>query len=210
MKLVTPHYRLLTAIMILTAVLMVLLTGCARERISDKPPIHLNPNMDSQPKYKSQAESRFFSDGATMRTPVAGTVARGELREDDEFFLGKATDGSFVKTAPIEVTIQLLERGQERYDIYCSPCHSRTGDGRGIVVTRGYVPPPTFHSDRIRSLPDGQVYDVISNGIRNMPAYRYQIPPKDRWAIVSYLKALQRSRNASIDDVPVEKRETIK
>jgi mono/diheme cytochrome c family protein len=210
MKLVMPQSRLLTAMMVLTAVLMVLLAGCARERISDQPPIHLNPNMDSQPKYKSQAESRFFSDGATMRLPVAGTVARGELREDDGFFLGKTADGSFLKTAPVEVTIQLLERGQERYDIYCSPCHGRTGDGRGIVVTRGYVPPPTFHSDRIRDLPDGQVYDVISNGVRNMPAYRYQIQPKDRWAIVSYLKALQRSRNATINDIPIEMRETIK
>lgn len=198
------------AMKIIAAMLMVLGFGCVRQSPSEKPPIHLNPNMDSQPKYKSQAESKFFSDGATMRTPVAGTVARGQLCEDDRFFLGKMADGSFVKKAPVEVTIQLLERGQERYNIYCSPCHGRIGDGKGIMTSRGYTVPPTFHSDQIREFPDGQLYEIITNGVRNMPPYRYQIPPRDRWAIVCYLRALQRSRNALIDDVPTDMRETLK
>ena len=206
----TPKKRLMLAMKTLAIMLMILGVGCARQSPSEKPPIHLNPNMDNQPKYKSQAESQFFSDGATMRTPVAGTVARGQLREDDEFFLGKKADGSFVKKAPVEVTIQLLERGQERFNIYCSPCHGRVGDGKGIVTSRGYTVPPTFHSDQIREFPDGQLYDIISNGVRNMPSYRFQIPPEDRWAIVCYLRALQRSRNAAIDDVPVEIRGTVK
>jgi len=206
----TPTKRPMMTMKIIAVMLMVLAVGCVRQSPSEKPPIHLNPNMDSQPKYKSQAESKFFSDGATMRTPVAGTVARGQLREDDEFFLGKVADGSFVRKAPVEVTIQLLERGQERYNIYCSPCHGRVGDGRGIMSSRGYTAPPTFHSDQIREFLDGQLFDIISNGVRNMPPYRFQIPPQDRWAIVCYLRALQRSRNATIDDVPTEMRETVK
>jgi mono/diheme cytochrome c family protein len=191
-------------------VLPLVIVGCTRERPSEEAPIHLNPNMDSQPKYKAQGESEFFDDGATMRAPVAGTVARGDLREDDRFYKGKNADGSFVENAPVEVNSQLLNRGKERYDIYCAPCHSRVGDGRGIMVDRGYVPPPTFHSDRIREMPDGGIFDVITNGVRNMPGYRHQINPKDRWAIVMYTRALQRSRNATIDDIPIELRETVR
>jgi len=196
--------------MIAMIILPLIVTGCTRESPSEKPPIHLNPNMDDQPKYKAQAESKFFPDSATMRTPVAGTVARGDLRDDDRFFKGKNANGSFIKNAPVEVNIRLLYRGQERYNIYCSPCHSRVGDGRGIMVDRGYVPPPSFHADRIRQMPDGEIFDVITNGVRNMPSYRHQIDPTDRWAIVMYLRALQRSRNATIDDVPIELREIVK
>ncbi len=188
----------------------VLFVGCTRQRPSEKPPLHLNPDMDSQPKYKAQAESEFFEDGATMRTPVAGTVARGDLRDDDIFYKGRHADGRFAEKAPVEVTRQLLNHGRERYDIYCAPCHSRVGDGRGIMVTRGYVPPPTFHSDRIRGMADGEIFDVITNGVRNMPSYRHQVNPRDRWAIIIYLRALQRSRDATIDDVPAELRESIK
>jgi hypothetical protein len=184
--------------------------GCARGRKSEKPPIHINPNMDNQPKYKAQAKSKFFEDGATMRMPVPGTVARGDLRDDDVFYKGKSKDGSFVKKAPVEVDLGLLKRGRERYDIYCAPCHSRVGDGRGIMITRGYIPPPNFHSDRIREMPDGQIFDVITHGVRNMPSYAHQVPPEDRWAIVAYLRALQRSQNATKDDIPVELRETVK
>jgi mono/diheme cytochrome c family protein len=103
-----------------------------------------------------------------------------------------------------------LKRGQERYNIYCSPCHSRVGDGRGIMINKGYLPPPSFHIDRIREMPDGQVYDVITNGVRNMPSYRHQVNPGDRWAIVTYVRALQKSRNATISDIPEEKLEELK
>lgn len=188
----------------------VLLVSCTRQHPSEKPPVHLNRDMDNQPKYKAQAESKFFYDGATMRTPVAGTVARGNLRDDDIFYKGRYADGRFAKKAPVEITKQLLDRGRERYDIYCAPCHSRVGDGRGIMVNRGYVPPPTYHSERIREMPDGEIYDIITNGVRNMPSYRHQINPQDRWAVIIYLRALQRSRNATIEDIPAELRESIR
>lgn len=189
---------------------MALGASCSRGRPSKRTPIHLNPDMDNQPRYEAQSKSAFFENDATMRNPVPGTVARGYLRDDDAFYRGLNSNGEYLKEAPVFYTEQRLRRGQERYNIYCAPCHSRIGDGRGIMVNRGYVPPPTFHSDRIREMPDGQIFDVISNGIRNMPSYRHQIPPDDRWSIIAYLRALQRAQNASIEDIPVELREKVK
>ncbi len=183
---------------------MILMIGCYRGSPSEDPPIHLNPNMDNQPKYKAQAESEFFEDGAAMRMPVAGTLARGDLRADQAYYLGKNADGSPVTKAPVEITLDLLKRGQERYNIYCTPCHDRTGGGQGIVIKKGFLPPPSFHLDRLREAPDGHLYDVISKGIRNMPAYNHQVQVSDRWAIVAYIRALQRSQNARISDVPAE------
>ena len=166
--------------------------------------------MNSQPKYEAQEQSEFFEDGATMRAPVPGTVARGDLRDDDIYFLGKDDSGTLIQQAPVEVSMPLLRRGQERYNIYCAPCHDRTGAGQGIIIKKGYLPPPSFHIDRLREAPDGHIYDVISNGIRNMPAYNHQISIADRWAIVAYVRALQRSQNATISDVPEELRGEIK
>jgi mono/diheme cytochrome c family protein len=186
------------------------LSGCFRGRPSEDPPIHINPNMDNQPKYKAQSESQYFENGATMRMPVAGTVARGEEYEDTRYYFGKNTNGEALSENPIPITIQLLKRGQKRYNIYCAPCHGRTGDGKGIVVKRGYLPPPNFHQDLVRNYPDGHFFDVITNGIRNMPSYKHMIPVKDRWAIVSYVRALQRSQNATISDIPEEIRNEIK
>jgi mono/diheme cytochrome c family protein len=145
-----------------------------------------------------------------MRQPVDGTVARGYLREDTEYYEGKNAKGEFINNVPIEIDMNMLERGQERYNIYCSPCHSLVGDGRGILVKKGYLPPPSFHIDRIRAMPDGQIYDVITNGVRNMPSYRQQINPDDRWAIVGYMRALQRSQNAAKSDIPEEMRDELK
>lgn len=181
---------------------MLSINGCFRGLPSDKPPIHLNPNMDNQPKYKAQESSAFFENGSVMRLNIEGTVARGELREDIEFFTGKDSRGEFIKSSPVKLDLELLKRGRERYDIFCSPCHSRTGDGRGMIVKRGLMPPPSFHDERIVAYPDGQYYDVISNGIRNMPSYSYQIPVHDRWAIVAFMRALQRSQNANRSDLP--------
>jgi mono/diheme cytochrome c family protein len=166
--------------------------------------------MDHQPKYKAQAKSLYFEDGAAMRTPVAGTVARGQLREDDAYYRGLKSDGTPIKSIPVPITQALLERGQERFNIYCSPCHSRVGDGRGIMIARGYVPPPTFHDERLRNIEDGYIFNVITNGIRNMPPYRYQVPVEDRWAIVAYMRALQRSQNATLDDIPTELRQEVR
>ncbi len=184
------------------------ISGCFQGRPSSKEPIHLNPNMDRQQKYRPQAESNYFEDGATMRPIVEGTVARGELKDDTRFYFGKDSKGNFIKGFPkqIELNMELLNRGQERFNIFCSPCHGRIGNGRGIVVERGMLPPPSFHTDSIRAYPNGRVFDVITNGIRNMQPYKYQVPVKDRWAIIAYLRALQRSQNATIQDVPQNER----
>lgn len=192
------------AVVVIAAVM-----AACQGRPSENAPIHLNLNMDDQEKYQAQEASRFFADGFAMRIPPDGTVARGQLREDDAFYRGREA-GEFVAVNPVAVTLPVLKRGQERFNIYCSPCHGRTGDGRGIMVTRGYVPPPTFHSKRIRELPDGHIFEVITNGVRNMPAYRNQIAERDRWAIVAFMRALQRSRNARFTDIPEEKRDLLK
>lgn len=197
------------ALAILLLVTVVLTAGCFRDEPSSQPPIHLNPNMDDQPRYNSQAPSTFFPDGATMRTPVPGTVPRGWLREDQIYFTGKI-DTTPVEKSPVPTTMQLLKRGQERFNIYCSPCHSRIGDGRGIVVERGMLPPPSFHDERLRTAPDGHFFDVMTNGIRNMPPYRFQVSVEDRWAIVAYIRAIQRSQNARLEDVPADQRNNVK
>lgn len=197
----------------LISILVIILlsaSGCYRGKPSEKPPIHPIPDMDTQPKYKAQRQSKFFADSSDMRMPVEGTVARGYLREDTEYYQGKDSSGEFIAKAPVEINMQTMKRGEERYDIYCSPCHSRIGDGHGIIIDKGFPPPPSFHTDRIIGLPDGEIYDVISNGLRNMPSYGQQVMPADRWAIVIYLRALQRSQNASISDVPENMRDKLK
>ncbi len=183
--------------------LAVVLAGC-RGTISPDPPIHISPNMDNQPRLDPQAASSFFADGRAMRPPVPGTIARGHLREDGAFFYGRLPDGSFVPTMPVPATRELLVRGQERYNIFCSPCHGKAGDGQGIIVTGnyGYVPAPSYHTDPLRAQPDGYFYDALTNGIRSMPGYGTQIPVADRWAIVAYIRALQRSQHADQADVP--------
>lgn len=187
------------------ATVMLVSISCLRGQPSDKPAIHLNPNMDDQNRYDPLEKSKFFADKRVMRTPEEGTVARGELREDDAYYRGKDEAGEFISKIPFTVDIDLMQRGQERYNIYCSPCHSRAGDGKGIVPKRGFLPPPDFHQEKIRDFADGYIYDVISNGVRNMPAYRKQIPVHDRWAIVAYVRALQRTQNATASDVPEQK-----
>lgn len=186
------------------------LMSCYRGKPSEDTAIHLNPNMDSQAKYEAQEESVFFTDRSTMRMPVPGTVARGELREDDAYYRGKIGDEKLLPVMPVDVTIDVLRRGEERYNIYCAPCHGLTGGGEGIIIKKGFLPPPSFHIDRLREIQDGHFFDVISNGIRNMPGYDHQIPVKDRWAIVAYLRALQRSQNAGLSDIPKEKRDQLK
>jgi mono/diheme cytochrome c family protein len=144
---------------------------------------------------------------------VEGTVARGWLREDRAYYLGIGPDGNLVEVSPVELTMQLLERGQERFDIYCAPCHGKTGgadDIKGIVVQKGMLVPPSFHVDPVLSQPDGHYFDVITNGIRNMPAYKSQIPVEDRWAIVAYMRALQRSQNATLQDIPADQRDKVR
>ncbi len=202
------YHPILSIIILLTVcVLLSMSSGCYQGRPSEKPPIHVNPNMDNQEKYTAQSESQFFADNASMRTPVAGTISRGNLKEDTAYYEGKSgkdKNGNdlFIHPSPVKVSMDLLNRGQERYNIYCSVCHGKTGEGNGIVVQRGLLPPPTFHDDRLRGQEDGYIFDVITNGKGNMPSYKHQVSVEDRWAIVGYLRALQRSQNASAEDVP--------
>jgi mono/diheme cytochrome c family protein len=176
---------------------VVSLAGCARGCTSSRPPIHLNPSMDDQPKVRAQTASTFFYDGSSMRQPVPGTVAIGELKEDAAFFTGKSADGTFVATNPVTVDAALVERGRQRSAIYCQPCHDARGDGKGILFQRGNVPTASFHQEKILNYPDGQLFDVITNGTGLMAGYRWPIPPADRWAIVAYVRELQRQRSAA-------------
>jgi mono/diheme cytochrome c family protein len=162
-------------------------------------------DMHDQPRYRPLAASTFFADGRSARPAVPGTIARGHLRTDAKFYKGR--DGAnLVAELPIPVTREVLNRGRERFNIYCSPCHSRTGDGEGMVVQRGFRHPPTFHQERLHNAPVGHFYDVITNGFGAMASYASRIPVNDRWAIVAYVRALQLSHNATIDDVPPAER----
>lgn len=155
--------------------------------------------MHDQPKYEPYEKSEFFADGRAMRPPVEGTVARGQLRDDAALFTGK--DGAaFVATIPLPVDEALMRRGRERYDIFCTPCHGVRGLGNGMVVQRGYRTPASFHEERLRGQPDGYFFDVITHGFGAMPDYAAQVPVKDRWAIVAYVRALQISRNGTPAD----------
>ena len=173
------------------------LTGCARGCTSSQPPIHLNPSMDDQPKVLAQTASPFFYDGQSMRQPVPGTVPIGGLKEDVAFFTGKGADGQFVAANPVTVNQGVVERGRQRYAIYCQPCHDAKGDGKGILFQRGNVPTASFHQDKILKYPDGQIFDVITNGFGLMSGYRWPIPPTDRWAIIAYVRELEQKRLAS-------------
>ncbi|MEX0594089.1 MAG: c-type cytochrome [Balneolaceae bacterium] len=179
-----------------------LLVSC-RGQLTDKEPVHLQRNMMFQERFEAQERNPFFENEMAMREPVEGTIARGGLREDAALYEGLDEEGNFVETSPVGMSEELLRRGQNRYDIYCAVCHGGTGDGQGIIMTGqfGYVPAPTFHQDRIREMPDGEIYSAIKNGVRNMPAYAHQVDTGDRWAIVSYIRALQLSQNASARDV---------
>ncbi len=179
-----------------------MLVGC-RGTISEKPPIHPNMNMDQQPRKEAQEENNFFEDGRSMRQPVEGTVARGFRKADLAYYEGIDANGDWVAEAPVEFTQSFLYRGKERYEIYCTPCHGIGGSGQGIIMTGqyGYVPAPTFHQQRLREAPDGELYSAIFNGVRNMPSYAHQIKVEDRWAIVGYLRALQASQNITEDEI---------
>jgi mono/diheme cytochrome c family protein len=181
---------------------IVCLSGCVRGCTSSQPPIHLNPSMDDQPKVRAQSASDFFFDGSAMRQPVPGTVAIGGLSENAAFATGKGADGQFVATMPVPVNDALVERGRQRYAIYCQPCHDARGDGKGILFQRGNVPTASFHQEKILKYTDGQIFDVITNGVGLMAGYRWPIPPADRWAIIAYVRDLQRRRLASASSAP--------
>jgi len=167
--------------------LLLVLAGCRQE-------------MYDQSRMKPLAQSDFYSDLRTARPQVEGTVARGQLREDEYFYTGKigGNPGDYM---PFPVTEEVLARGHERFNIYCAPCHSRLGDGNGMVPQRGFKHPPTYHQDRLRKAPLGYFFDVMTNGFGVMPDYTAQIAPRDRWCIVAYIRALQLSQNATQADI---------
>jgi mono/diheme cytochrome c family protein len=162
-------------------------------------------DMHDQPKYIPLRESTFFADDRSARPIVAGTVARGQLHDDALLYTGKA-GGRDADVFPFAIDDAVMARGRERFNIYCSPCHGRTGQGDGMVVRRGYRRPPTFHQDRLRDAPVGHFFDVITNGFGAMPDYAAQVRVEDRWAIIAYVRALQLSEHASAADVPADRR----
>ena len=165
-------------------------------------------DMHNQPKAKPQSKSAFFVDGRTGRLPVEGTIARGQLNEDDHLYRGKI-DGKFATTFPFAIDAATLRRGQERYEIFCTPCHGATGLGNGMVVQRGFKVAASHHIERLRNETNGYWFDVITNGFGVMPPAGPQIPVKDRWAIVAYVRALQLSRHAALTDIPEDQREAV-
>jgi hypothetical protein len=158
--------------------------------------------MQDQPKFIPLRQSDFFPDRRSERPLVDGTVARGHLNDDALFYTGKGPDGTPANEFPFPVTKPVLVHGQERFNVYCAPCHDGLGNGLGMIVRRGYRRPPSYHIDRLRTAPDGYFFDVMTNGFGAMPDYAAQIPTADRWAIVAYIRALQRSQNATVKDVP--------
>lgn len=205
-------------LMLLATALPVGLSGCRGEP-SEKPPVHLNLNMDTQDKYKPQRASTFFKDGRTMRPLVKGTVGRdvmatdvlGErddrfLRDDDALWRGIDAAGKQIDKIPMPVTAALIDRGQKRYNIYCAPCHDQSGSGQGMIAraNKGLAAVPSYHQDYMRAYSDGFIFDVITNGSKSglMGAYKHQVNAADRWAIVAYVRALQRSQFATAADAP--------
>jgi mono/diheme cytochrome c family protein len=165
-------------------------------------------DMHDAPRYEPLEASTFFADGRASRLPVANTIARGQLREDSLLYEGKI-DGQLADQFPMAVTADVMARGQERFNVFCSPCHGRTGQGNGMIVQRGFRAPPSYHEDRLRNAPVGYFFDVMTHGFGAMQDYSAQVPVADRWAIAAYIRALQYSQNATMDDVPADQRASL-
>ncbi|HYA64637.1 MAG TPA: cytochrome c [Candidatus Sulfotelmatobacter sp.] len=163
----------------------------------------LRQDMANQPRQNPLSPSEFFQDGRSERPAIDNTVARGSVADDD-LFVPKESNAF-----PLPLSKELLERGRDRYTIFCSPCHGLQGDGMGMITLRGMKHPPTYHQDRLRNVPNGYIYDVITNGFGAMNGYSAQLVPHDRWAIVAYVRALQVSRNAHVADLPANLREKL-
>ncbi len=176
----------------LAALSLLLLAACRRD-------------MADQAHHEPLEASSFFADGAASRPLPAHTVPRGQLRDDEQFFTGRVA-GQLVTTFPAPVSTAQIARGRERYDIYCAVCHGRTGEGQGMIVQRGFPPPPSLHLDRLREAPVGHFYEVITNGFGVMYSYAARVEPADRWAIAAYIRALQLSQHAALADVAPEQR----
>jgi mono/diheme cytochrome c family protein len=191
-KTVAGVAQTLLSVQVLALLLMLALVACRQK-------------MANQPKYDPLEPSDFFTDGMSARPRIPGTVARGELPLEGFLVTGKiaGTDGDGF---PFAVTAQVMNRGQERFNIYCSPCHGRRGDGNGMIPARGLRHPPSFHTESLRTAKTGHFFDVMTNGFGAMPPYNVQVPVSDRWAIIAYIRALQLSQNGTIDDLPPAQR----
>ena len=165
-------------------------------------------DMHDAPRYEPLEASTFFADGRASRLLVANTVARGQLREDEHLYTGKV-NGQLATEFPLPVTADVMARGQERFNVFCAPCHSRTGEGTGMIVQRGFRQPPSYFEDRLVNAPAGYLFDVMTNGFGAMQDYAAQIPVADRWAIAAYIRALQLSRRGTVNDVPADRREEL-
>jgi mono/diheme cytochrome c family protein len=195
------------------AAFALLATGCSN--YSRNTPVVIFTDMDYQHRYEPQGDRNFaggktfFADGRASRRPVEGTIARGHFLEDEGFATG-VTNNTYVGRNPLTIDADLLQRGQARFNTYCSPCHDRTGQGRGIVGQRAMWIPTNLQEPRVREMNDGEIFNVITNGRRSMPPYKYQVVDRDRWAIVAYVRALQRAMGATESDVPVDQRAGLK
>lgn len=179
------------------AVVPLVLSGCIRL------------DMYNQPRYEPYEVSRFYPEGSSARTLVPGTVARGWLQADRAYVTGSLNDSTFVDELPFALTEEVLRRGRERYGIYCAVCHDEAGTGRGMVVRRGYKQPPSYHIDRLRQEKLGYFFDVITRGFATMPSYAVQIPTEDRWAIVAWIRVLQRAQYVDLAVLPESVRQEI-
>lgn len=184
-----------------------------------RPPLEIFPDMDRQEKYKAQAESSFFSDGRTDRPVVAGSVPFNVEEEkyypwltpkdgyfEDDYYASGIIDGKFGEGFPVEITAELLERGQQRFEINCVVCHGEVGDGNGITKQYGIAGTPSFHTDMLRDTPEGSIYHTIVHGKNTMGPYGSKLTVEDRWAVVAYIRVLQRAGNATVEDVPQKNR----
>jgi mono/diheme cytochrome c family protein len=178
-----------------TAGLLMLLTACRQD-------------MHTEPRYQPLAETSFFGDQRSARPMVEGTVARGHLRIDEARYTGKL-DGEDIDQFPIPIAKADIERGENRFNVYCTPCHGRTGEGNGMVVLRGFRQPPSYYSDRLVNAPVGHYFDVVTNGFGAMPSYASRIQTDDRWRVIAYIRALQLSESASVNDVPADQRQNL-
>jgi cytochrome c5 len=198
----------------LLTIATVLLAGCARQT-SRQSPVTFIPDMDYQGRYEPQGDRTFhggkpiFSDARASLRPVEGTVARGSLVNDEPFNTG-VDNNMYIGRNPLKVDAELLQYGQRRFNTYCSPCHDRTGQGRGIVAQRATWIPTNLQEPRAKQMNDGEIFNVITNGRRSMPPYKFQIVSRDRWAIVAYVRALQRTSSATVADVPEDRKAELK
>lgn len=210
-KWIVPLIVILSTLALLPAALIFF----ARSTNSPVPRISIIPDMDTQQKFKTQTYNNLFADHRASRLPVAGTVAYGETLLDSHFYRG-IVNGDWAVSMPMPVTEPMMQRGQQRFAIYCAPCHGLDGSGNGPVAVRAeqlaegtWVPPLNFNNAAVVARPVGHLFNTVTNGIRNMPAYGAQIPPDDRWAIVAYVKALQRSQHGTLRDVTPEERQLL-